>query len=126
MLALNMFAYKVCELVYTQCDEWYDQLMQVLDTNQRLVADYMAKYLPQIKVIPLEGTYLQWLDCRALGMTGQELEKFMQDKAELFFDEGYLFGEEGDGFERWNLACPTRYIQEGLERLRKAVEELQQ
>lgn len=59
-------------------------------------------------------------------MTGQELEKFMQDKAELFFDEGYLFGEEGDGFERWNLACPTRYIQEGLERLRKAVEELQQ
>ena len=98
--------------------------MQVLDTNRKLVEQYITTYLSQIKVIPLEGTYLQWLDCRALGMSGKELETFMQEKAELFFDEGYIFGEEGDGFERWNLACPTKYIQEGLERLRKAVEAL--
>lgn len=124
MLALNMFAYKVGELVYNECGEWFDELMQVLDTNRKLVESYITTYLPQIKVIPLEGTYLQWLDCRALGMKGKELEKFMQDKANLFFDEGYIFGEEGDGFERWNLACPTKYIQEGLERLRKAVEAL--
>ena len=124
MLALNMFAYKVGELVYNECGEWYEELMQVLDTNRKLMESYIAAYLPQIKVIPLEGTYLQWLDCRGLGMKGKELEKFMQEKAELFFDEGYVFGEEGDGFERWNLACPTKYIQEGLERLRKAVESL--
>ena len=124
MLALNMFAYKVGELVYDTCGDWFEELMQVLDTNRKLVEQYIATYLPQIKVIPLEGTYLQWLDCRALGMSGKELETFMQEKAELFFDEGYIFGEEGDGFERWNLACPTKYIQEGLERLRKAVEAL--
>lgn len=124
MLALNMFAYKVGELVYNTCGDWFEELMQVLDTNRKLVEQYIATYLPQIKVIPLEGTYLQWLDCRALGMSGKELETFMQEKAELFFDEGYIFGEEGDGFERWNLACPTKYIQEGLERLRKAVEAL--
>ncbi len=124
MLALNMFAYKVGELVYNACGDWFEELMQVLDTNRKLVEQYIATYLPQIKVIPLEGTYLQWLDCRALGMSGKELETFMQQKAELFFDEGYIFGEEGDGFERWNLACPTKYIQEGLERLRKAVEAL--
>lgn len=124
MLALNMFAYKVGELVYDTCDDWFEELMQVLDTNRKLVEQYITTYLPQIKVIPLEGTYLQWLDCRALGMSGKELETFMQEKAELFFDEGYIFGEEGDGFERWNLACPTKYIQEGLERLRKAVEAL--
>ena len=124
MLALNMFAYKVGELVYNTCGDWYEELMQVLDTNRNLVEQYITTYLPQIKVIPLEGTYLQWLDCRALGMSGKELETFMQEKAELFFDEGYIFGEEGDGFERWNLACPTKYIQEGLERLRKAVEAL--
>lgn len=124
MLALNMFAYKVGELVYNTCGDWYEELMQVLDTNRKLVEQYITTYLPQIKVIPLEGTYLQWLDCRALGMSGKELETFMQEKAELFFDEGYIFGEEGDGFERWNLACPTKYIQEGLERLRKAVEAL--
>lgn len=124
MLALNMFAYKVGELVYNTCGDWFEELMQVLDTNRKLVEQYITTYLPQIKVIPLEGTYLQWLDCRALGMSGKELETFMQEKAELFFDEGYIFGEEGDGFERWNLACPTKYIQEGLERLRKAVEAL--
>ena len=124
MLALNMFAYKVGELVYNTCDDWFEELMQVLDTNRKLVEQYITTYLPQIKVIPLEGTYLQWLDCQALGMRGKELETFMQEKAELFFDEGYIFGEEGDGFERWNLACPTKYIQEGLERLRKAVEAL--
>lgn len=124
MLALNMFAYKVGELVYNTCGDWYEELVQVLDTNRKLVEQYITTYLPQIKVIPLEGTYLQWLDCRALGMSGKELETFMQEKAELFFDEGYIFGEEGDGFERWNLACPTKYIQEGLERLRKAVEAL--
>ncbi len=124
MLALNMFAYKIGELVYNTCGDWFEELMQVLDTNRELVEQYITTYLPQIKVIPLEGTYLQWLDCRALGMSGKELETFMQEKAELFFDEGYIFGEEGDGFERWNLACPTKYIQEGLERLRKAVEAL--
>lgn len=124
MLALNMFAYKIGELVYNTCGDWFEELMQVLDTNRKLVEQYITTYLPQIKVIPLEGTYLQWLDCRALGMSGKELETFMQEKAELFFDEGYIFGEEGDGFERWNLACPTKYIQEGLERLRKAVEAL--
>lgn len=124
MLSLNMFAYKIGELVYNTCGDWFEELMQVLDTNRKLVEQYITTYLPQIKVIPLEGTYLQWLDCRALGMSGKELESFMQEKAELFFDEGYIFGEEGDGFERWNLACPTKYIQEGLERLRKAVEAL--
>ena len=124
MLALNMFAYKIGELVYNTCGDWFEELMQVLDTNRKLVEQYITTYLPQIKVIPLEGTYLQWLDCRALGMSGKELETFMQENAELFFDEGYIFGEEGDGFERWNLACPTKYIQEGLERLRKAVEAL--
>lgn len=124
MLALNMFAYKIGELVYNTCGDWFEELMQVLDTNRKLVEQYITTYLPQIKVIPLEGTYLQWLDCRALGMSGKELETFMQEKAELFFDEGYIFGEKGDGFERWNLACPTKYIQEGLERLRKAVEAL--
>lgn len=121
---LNTFAYKICELAYTECDEWFVELMQVLERNRRLVKEYIENHIPRLRAIPLEGTYLQWIDCRDLGMRGCELENFMQQKAQLFFDEGYVFGEEGDGFERWNLACPTRYIQEGLERLRKAVDSL--
>ena len=121
MIMLNLFSYKICELAYNRCGAWYEELMQVLDENRRLMAAYISEHIPQIKVVPLEGTYLQWLNCRALGMRGKELETFMQEKAQLFFDEGSMFGPEGDGFERWNLACPTRYIQEGLERLRAAV-----
>lgn len=124
-IMLNLFSYKICELAYTRCDEWFGELMQVLDENRRLVEAYIPAHIPQIRVVPLEGTYLQWLDCRALGLRGAELEAFMQQKARLFFDEGALFGPEGDGFERWNLACPTRYIQEGLERLQAAVASLQ-
>ena len=124
MISLNLFAYKICELAYNECGEWYEELMQVLDTNRRLIEDYIRRNIPQIKVIPLEGTYLQWLDCRALGLKGKELEAFMQNKAQLFFDEGMMFGPEGDGFERWNLACPTKHLEEGLERLRCAIETL--
>lgn len=124
MISLNLFSYKICELAYNECGEWYDELMQVLDTNRRLVESYITEKIPQIKVVPLEGTYLQWLDCRALGMKGKELEAFMQEKAQLFFDEGAMFGPEGDGFERWNLACPTKCLQEGLDRLYEAVQAL--
>ena len=69
----------------------------------------------------LQGTYLLWLDCTALGKTKEELEELMVQKAELFLDEGYVFGEEGAGFERVNLAAPQWVIQAALERLEKAV-----
>ena len=76
-----------------------------------------------IKVYPLEGTYLMWLDCRALGLSNEELENLML-KNDLYLDEGYLFGEEGSGFERWNIACPKQELLAGLERFKAAIETL--
>lgn len=64
-----------------------------------------------IRLIEPEGTYLAWLDCRGLGLSNDELETFMHEQARLYFDEGYLFGQEGSGFERINLACPVRVIE---------------
>lgn len=120
--SLNILGYKACELAYDRCEEWLAQLLVHLDGNRKLVEDFMAEKLPQIKVYPLQGTYLQWWDCRALGMNKEELEEFMQKKAYLFLDEGYLFGEAGEGFERINLACPRRVLAEALERLKAAVD----
>jgi cysteine-S-conjugate beta-lyase len=71
-------------------------------------------------VFDLEGTYLQWMDFRGLGMDEKELENFLHRDAQVFFDEGYVFGEEGAGFERMNLACPTRILLDALERLARA------
>ena len=64
-----------------------------------------------------ECTYLLWLNFRAFHIPGPELADYLKREAGLFFDDGYIFGEEGEGFERWNLACPERYIREGPEDL---------
>src|SRR5699024_5683582 len=65
---LNTFAFKIGELAYTRCDDWFKALMETLIENKKFVEDYIAENIPQIKVTPLEGTYLMWLDCRALEM----------------------------------------------------------
>ncbi|MCF0246279.1 MAG: aminotransferase, partial [Ileibacterium sp.] len=71
----------------------------------------------QIKVIDPEGLYLLWVDFRALGLNNQELEKAMLEEAHLWLDEGFIFGESGSGFERFNLACPRSVVQKALDQM---------
>lgn len=118
-----LLAYKACELAYTECAGWYRELLELLEQNKRLTETFIKEQLPMLKVRELQGTYLIWIDCRALGMDKKELERFMQDKALLFLDEGYIFGGAGEGFERINLACPTKALENALWRLKKAVDE---
>lgn len=119
--SLNMMGYKACEIAYTRCEAWLDELLLHLDANKRYVETFVAANLPEAKVFDLQGTYLQWLDFRGLGMDYRELEKFMQMEAQLFLDEGYIFGEGGRGFERINIACPLWVLKEAMERLLEAV-----
>jgi aminotransferase/cystathionine beta-lyase len=119
--SLNILGYKACEIAYTQCAPWLDELITVIDANKKMVEDFMGRRIPRIKVFNLEGTYLQWWDCRELGMGHEELEKFMIFEALLFLDEGYLFGESGRGYERINLACPAVVLEAALERLERAL-----
>ncbi|MDD3894624.1 MAG: pyridoxal phosphate-dependent aminotransferase [Syntrophomonadaceae bacterium] len=114
---LNILGYKACEISYTECEEWLEQLLKHIYNNHLQLKQYVERNIPQIKAFDMEGTYLQWMDFRKLGLKKDELEKLMQYQAEVFFDEGYIFGAEGEGFERMNLACPTRIMIEGLQRL---------
>ena len=91
---------------HLQCEDWLDELLEVIDGNRKTVEEFMKEHLPGVKVYRMQGTYLQWLDFSCLGLDTKELEAFMTRKAHLFLDEGYLFGEAGAGYERWNLACP--------------------
>ncbi|WP_308551956.1 MalY/PatB family protein [Peptoniphilus duerdenii] len=116
--------FKACEIVYNECEDWLDECVEVINTNQKLVNEFFEKKHPEIKAPLIEGTYLQWMDFRSLGLDYKELEDFMINKAELFLDEGYIFGENGKGYERINLAAPTEVIKEALERLDKALNEL--
>ncbi len=118
---LTATGFKACEIAYTQCDEWYKQLLAHIDHNRQVVEDYMAENIPEIIVYPMEGTYLQWWDCRGLGMDYKELEQFMKHEAFVFMDEGAVFGETGQGFERMNLACPTKVLLDALDRIKDAL-----
>ncbi|HRX20915.1 MAG TPA: MalY/PatB family protein [Syntrophomonadaceae bacterium] len=119
--SLNILGYKACEIAYTECGEWLEQLIHHICHNHLQLKKYIEDNIPAIKVYPLEGTYLQWMDCRGLGLDHMELEKLMHFKAQVFFDEGYIFGVEGAGFERMNLACPTKVMMAGLNRLNDVV-----
>jgi putative C-S lyase len=121
LFMISNLGLKTCELAYTRCEGWLEAFLLVLKQNYDYVKDYVARHIPQIKVYPLEGTYLLWLDFRALGLEPQALEQFMIHEAEWFTDEGYLFGKEGNGFERINLACPLSVLEEAMDRLKKAL-----
>jgi aminotransferase/cystathionine beta-lyase len=115
--SLGILGYKACELAYTRCEPWLEQLLQLIHRNHLGLKRFFREQLPVVKVFDLEGTYLQWMDFRGLGLEPGELERFMHEEAQVFFDEGHVFGEEGAGYERMNLACPTRILLEALERL---------
>ncbi|WP_066684645.1 MalY/PatB family protein [Christensenella intestinihominis] len=120
IMELGALSYRACELAYTRCGGWLDELLVVLDKNRRLTEEFAAQNLPDAKVTRLEGTYLQWVDLRAYGFSEKELEQKMIG-AHLFFDEGYIFGKTGEGFERINIACPPRVLEEALARLKTAL-----
>ena len=122
--SLNIFGYKACELAYDKCEEWLEELLIHLDENRKFVEEFVAEKMPEVKVHRLEGTYLMWLDFRAWGMDEKELENFMIHKAQAIFDEGYVFGKGGIGFERINIACPKRVLEATFERIYKAKKEL--
>ncbi|MBU9725475.1 MalY/PatB family protein [Diplocloster modestus] len=117
----NPLAVTAAAAAYNECEEWLAALLQYLDDNLTYLKDFLAKELPLIKFSIPEGTYLAWLDLRAYGMQVEEQEAFMLQKAHLIFDEGYIFGHEGVGFERINVACPRALLEQGMLRLKAAL-----
>lgn len=106
-------------LAYTKGGAWLAEFKTLIHHNYDILVDFIKKNFPSVTVYPLEGTYLAWLDFRNLGYDYLELEKKMI-AADLYLDEGYVFGQEGEGFERINIACPTWVLKEALERLKNA------
>lgn len=117
---LNALGYRACELAYTKCAPWLDELIGVLDKNRALTETYIKAHLKKAYAARLEGTYLQWIDMRGYGRSCKELEQKMIG-AHLFFDEGYIFGTGGEGFERINIACPQKVLEGALNRLGNAL-----
>lgn len=117
----NPFSVVAFETAYRQGGAWLDSLMAYLSSSRGTIQRYLTEHLPEIKAISPEGTYLVWLDCRALGMRDDELENFFLSEAGIGMSPGILFGKEGSGFMRMNIAAPRHQIQLALENIRKAV-----
>lgn len=117
MASLNIFAYAAAEAAYDRCGSWLTQLIDVVWTNFSTLVNWVAQEHPELDVYELQGTYLAWVDFRAWGLEADELKRFMREEALLWLDEGEIFGAQGAGFERFNLACPADVLERSLERL---------
>ena len=116
----NLLGYVGTRIAYERALPWLEELLLVLDENRKAACAFFEEHLPEAVVSPLEGTYLLWVDLRAYEKDPLALEKKML-ASHLYLDEGYIFGEEGAGFERINLACPKAVLLEALLRLRNAL-----
>ena len=121
---VNLMGLVACEAAYKYGRQWLNELKEYLLDNLNFLRDYLETNIPQIKLIEPEGTYLIWLDCSALGFEDKELEKFIVEKAKLWLDSGYIFGKEGEGFQRINIACPRETLKKALEQLKESVDEI--
>ncbi len=119
--ASNPFSLTAFEAAYRDGASWLDALMDYLKITHDAVVAYCDEQLPGIRVIPAQGTYLLWLDCRALGMTDVQLQAFFVQDAQVGMNPGSVFGQGGSGFMRLNLASPRRVIMAALERIQSAL-----
>jgi cystathionine beta-lyase len=121
---VNLFGQTAMEAAYRYGDEWLAQLLVYLQGNLAFTLAYFKEKIPEIKVIKPQGTYLLWLDCRALGLDDKALQKFFREDARVGFDDGFMFGLGGSGFQRMNIACPRSLLAEALGRIEGAVKSL--
>lgn len=119
--SLNVFAYEACIAAYNQCEDWLEEMIQVVQGNAEYIKNYLNEHFPEIKVIPLEGTYLLWLDMRQTGLTHKEMKRLLEEN-HLYLDNGEMFGDAGRGYQRINLACARLSLERAMERFRAGME----
>lgn len=113
----NIFAAGIMEAAYTQCDEWIEQVNTYLYENYEFLKKYLEKNMPELEVIPSEGTYMAWVQTEKLQISPEELEKFFIEDAKVSVYMGSRYGKHTDSFIRINIATSRSYLQEALERI---------
>ena len=104
--------------------EWVDALVEYLDGNRRIF-DEGVNAIPGLRSMPLEATYLAWVDFTGTGMTPEEFTARVQGTARIAANHGPSFGQGGEGHLRFNLATPRARVVEAVERLKRAFGDLQ-
>ena len=118
---LNLFGLVACKAAYEFGDIWLKELKLYLIQNLDYIRNFLKNELPLVSLIEPEGTYLVWLDFRKLNLSEEKLEKLIVEKAGLWLDSGKMFGIEGVGFQRINIACPISILEKALFKLKEAL-----
>lgn len=120
---LNTMGLAAARAAYESGKEWLNEVRAYIKDNLIFFRDYLKENIGELSLIEPEGTYLVWVDFRKLGLSEKQREDLIVNKAKLWIDSGAMFGVDGEGFERFNIACPRSYLKKALDSLKKAVEE---
>lgn len=124
--ALGVFGVEATIAAYTQGEDWLNQLNAYIHQNAVFLEQYFLNHMPFLPVTRLEGTYLVWVNCQALGMSSAQLSNKMRTEGKILVNPGHLYGTEGNGFIRLNIACPQALLKDGLDRFYQVIKNLQQ
>lgn len=105
--------------------EWLTQLRQYLSDNYAMLCQRFAEELPGCPVMRMEGTYLAWVDCEALGISSEEIEERLMKEDKVWVNAGSMYGSEGEHFIRVNMACPRERLEEGVSRIIKGIKRME-
>lgn len=122
MQQANPFSIVAFEAAYRHGGAWLDALLPYLQSNRQFVRQYLEQHVPQIRCAQAQGTYLLWLDCRALEMTDVQLKAFFIHKAGVGLNPGISFGAAGSGYMRLNIGTRIELLKQALEQIRAAVQ----
>jgi cystathionine beta-lyase len=118
---VNVLGMVAAEAAYAHGEPWLEELLDYLRGNHAHFAQAVNSATEAVRVLPADSLYLAWMDCRALGMDAEALDRFMLTEARLWLDRGQKFGLEGHGYMRVNLGCPRATVDEAIRRLTAAV-----
>ena len=113
----------LAETAYNKCEYWVDEVMEYVEQNFDFLVDYLNKHLPKVKYKKPEGTFLAWINFGAY-VDYEKLFELLITKYDLLIENGHVFGESGAGYFRMTVACPQSMLEEGLNRIVKAIKEL--
>ncbi len=110
-----------CKAAYATGEEWFEECLSYIKANFDYLRAFLNENLPQIKLIEPEGTYLAWLDCSGLGLTAEELNDLIINKAKLWLDAGDIFGKASEQYQRIVMACPRATLERAMKQLKEAI-----
>ena len=119
---VNPFGVLALQAAYNAGEPWLKELNEYVYANYRTMVSFFEERLPEFPVTKLEGTYLAWVDVRALKMCANDIENSLLQTEKVWINSGVMYGR--DGFMRINLACPRARLQQGLDRIAKGFRRL--